>query len=110
MGNPALFRPEEFDPSAFGDETEPDLNDLHNADHLREEQDRAQAAVHYALAQFWRNLAEREQEMGRKYTRPEREAHENRFRGRLLDRYGYSAPTAGWLARKSEWDSRHGGG
>lgn len=88
------------------DESEPDLNDLHDPEWVRAREDAAQAAVHYALEEFHRNMEEHERQKGRRFTREQRQWHLDRFKSRLLRVYGWSEPSAAWLQRKAEWDAR----
>lgn len=71
--------------------------------------DRENAAIHYALQEFFGRMAEHEVSIGRELAAGEKFRHIQRFEGRLRRQYGASRPDPGWLSRHEAWCSRHGG-
>lgn len=98
----------EWDPGQY--EPEPNLNGGYRSPAPSVLSDRDNAAVHYALEEFFKNLSEYEVTIGRELAAAEKYRHIQRFEGRLAATYGASRPDGGWLSRHEGWHSRNGGG
>lgn len=98
---------QEWDPGAY--EPEPNLNGGYRSPPRAPISDRNNAAIHYALEEFFNNMSAHEVSMGREFTAAEKHRHIQRFEGVLLREYGAARPDGGWLSRHEAWHSRNGG-
>lgn len=101
------FTAEDWDAADY--EPEPDLSGVRRALPASTLSDRDNAAVHYALQEFFGRMSDHEVSIGRELTAGEKYRHIQRFEGTLRRKYGASRPDPGWLARHDGWASRHGG-
>jgi hypothetical protein len=92
------FNEEEFDPRGW--EPEPDLSDLQRP----VEWERSNACVYYALEEFYKNMAEYEDNvLKRRFTQEERRKHLGRFQAMLQREYGRSTPASDWVEKHESW-------
>lgn len=102
------FSGENWDPRDY--EPEPDLKNGYRNAPRAPISDRNNAAIFYALEEFYKNMAEHEVSMGREFTAAEKHRHIQRFEGMLYRTYGASRPDGDWLSRHEAWHERNQGG
>lgn len=98
---------QDWDPSQY--EAEPNLSGGYRSPPPSVLSDRDNAAIHYALEEFHKNMSDYEIQIGRELLAAEKYRHIQRFEGRLLRAYGASRPDGGWLSRHEGWHGRNQG-
>jgi hypothetical protein len=98
----------DWDPSNY--EPEPDLSGPYRSPPPSSISDRDNAAIHYALEEFYRNMSDYEVSIGRALLAGEKYRHIQRFEGRMRQAYGAARPDPDWLSRHESWHGRNGGG
>jgi len=100
------FAAEEWDAADY--EPEPDLSGVRRGLPASALSDRDNAAIYYALQEFFQAMSDHEVSIGRELTGGEKFRHIARYEGALRRQYGASRPDPGWVARHDGWCARHG--